>query len=152
MTDTKQAEKEYLRRAAAVGDWELSKPFAAPSTQPSVEEAGGMIHDFAVMLRLLAPGPDDLILDAGAGACWVTDWLSRLNLKVVSVDIAFDMLRTGRSRVPSPQRGRLVVGDLERLPFASCSFERVCCMSAIHHVPSISAALGELSRVLRPTG
>jgi ubiquinone/menaquinone biosynthesis C-methylase UbiE len=151
MTDAKRAEKEYLRRTAG-GDWERFKPFAAPSNQPSAEEAGGLIHDFAVMLRLLAPGPNDLILDVGAGACWVTDWLLRLNLRVVSVDLAFDMLRLGRDRLPSPERGRLVVGDLEQLPFASGAFDRLCCMSAIHHVPSIPGALREVSRVLGPRG
>ena len=151
MIDAKRAEKEYLQRSAG-GDWERFKPFAAPSNQPSAEEAGGLIHDFAVMLRLLAPGPDDLILDVGAGSCWVTDWLLRLNLRVVSVDIAFDMLRLGRERLPSPERGRLVVGDLEHLPFASAAFDRVCCMSAIHHMPSIPVALREVSRVLGPRG
>ncbi len=151
MSDTKQAEKDYLRRAAS-GDWEMSKPFARPGATVNAADAADLIHDFAVMLRMLAPQPGDLILDLGSGGCWVSDWLARMDFCPVSVDIAFDMLDLGRARVPAGGSAGFVVGDMEALPFVSGSFDHACCLNAIHHVPSIPTALREICRVLRPDG
>jgi hypothetical protein len=61
------------------------------------------------------------------------------------------MLRAGRSR-PTGGAIRAVAGDLERLPFKAGSFDKAICLSAIHHVPDIPAALKEISRVLADDG
>lgn len=149
-TDTKAHEKEYLRRAAA-GEWERLKPFSPPGTD-TVPESASLMLDFAAALVHLPPSPSDLILDLGAGACWCSDWLQRLNLRTVAVDISWDMLRLGRTRLPDPARAWLAAGDLEALPFAAESFDKAYCLSAIHHVPNIDRALGEIHRVLTPRG
>lgn len=148
--DTKNFEKEYLRRTAA-GTWERYKPFSPPGTQ-TLADSAQLIQDFAVAIAHLPPEPADLILDLGAGACWNSDWLQRLNFTTVAVDISHDMLALGRERLPHPDRARLVTGDLENLPFASASFDKAYCLSAIHHVPDIPAALREISRVLKDHG
>ena len=114
--DSKQSEKEYLRRTAG-GAWERLKPFSPPGTS-TLGDSTALIQDFAAALRHLPPSPDDLILDLGAGACWCSDWLQRLNLRTVAVDISEDMLRLGRTRLTGP-RPWVVAGDLEQLPFAS---------------------------------
>ena len=146
--DSKQAEKNYLRRSAG-GEWELSKPFP-PAGQVGSDEHAQHLLDFAVLLRILAPAPSDLILDLGAGSCWVSDWLRRFGFATVAVDISWDMLDLGRTRLA---RGNgLVVGDLERLPFAAGSFSKACCLNAFHHVPDMNAALRDLRRVLSPDG
>jgi SAM-dependent methyltransferase len=145
---SKQHEKDYLKRTG-VADWDRLKPFAPPG-RDTVEESVALIHDFAVALRFLAPTPADRLLDLGAGACWCSDWLERLNLRAVSVDIAHDMLALGRTRLRDPRR--LVAGDMERLPFASGSFDKAICLNALHHVPDIPAALAEIARVLDADG
>jgi ubiquinone/menaquinone biosynthesis C-methylase UbiE len=147
---SKQSEKEYLKRAAA-GVWERLKPFSPPGTD-TVQESASLMLDFAAAITHLPPSPSDLILDLGAGACWCSDWLQRLNLQTVSVDISSDMLQLGRSRLPDPAGARLVAGDLEHLPFAPESFDKAYCLSAIHHVPDIPRALHEIHRVLKPHG
>jgi SAM-dependent methyltransferase len=149
MTDTKQAEKDYLVRTGST-DWERVKPFSQPGADTLVESAG-LLHDFAVAMLALRPAPDDLILDLGAGGCWCSDLLRRLNRRSVALDISVDMLRAGRSR-PSGAQLWAVAGDLERLPFRSGSFAKAVCLSAIHHVPDIPAALRQLARVLRDDG
>lgn len=146
--DTKQAEKDYLRRSAG-GDWEASKPFPPPG-QAATEDHAQHLLDFAVLLRVLAPGPSDLVLDLGAGPCWVSDWLRKCGVGTVALDIAWDMLHLGASRLGGA-RG-LVVGDMEQLPFADGVFSKACCLNAFHHVPDTRRALGEIRRVLKPDG
>ena len=123
--DSKQSEKEYLRRVGG-GAWELHKPFL-PSGAYDLEESTQDIQDFAMLLRMLRPEPDDLILDLGAGSCWCSDWLERLNLSTVSVDISIDMLRLGQQRLRQGTAARLASGDLEHLPFASGAFDKAVC-------------------------
>jgi ubiquinone/menaquinone biosynthesis C-methylase UbiE len=147
---SKQSEKEYLRRTAA-GSWERLKPFSPPGTD-TIAESASLMQDFAAAITHLRPSPSDLILDLGAGACWCSDWLQRLNLRTVSIDISWDMLRLGRSRLPHPDTAQLVAGDLEYLPFRDGAFDKAYCLSAIHHVPDLTRALGEIHRVLKPDG
>jgi ubiquinone/menaquinone biosynthesis C-methylase UbiE len=146
--DSKQAEKEYLRRSAG-GAWEMSKPFPVQGQTGSDEHAQHLL-DFAVLLRILVPRSSDLILDLGAGSCWVSEWLRRFGARTVAVDIALDMLRLGRARLKSADG--LVAGDMESLPFAANTFNKACCLNAFHHVPDIHSALSEIRRVLTPDG
>jgi ubiquinone/menaquinone biosynthesis C-methylase UbiE len=148
--DTKQSEKDYLRRTAS-GEWERYKPFSPPGSN-TIGDSTSVIQDFAVAIANLPPRPTDRILDVGAGACWCSDWLQRLNCQTVAIDIAHDMLRLGRTRLPRPDATQLVAGDLEDLPFASGTFDKAYCLSAIHHVPDIGRAVAEICRVLKPTG
>lgn len=146
--DTKDAEKTYLARAGTIG-WELAKPFS-PAGSDTLDDSARMLHDFALALLMLQPSPDDMILDLGAGACWCSDLLGRLNRSAVAVDISFDMLAAGRTRPGTAIRA--VTGDMEKLPFRAGVFQKAVCLSAIHHVPSIPAAVREIARVLDGTG
>jgi SAM-dependent methyltransferase len=147
-TDTKQAEKEYLSRSGSLS-WEIAKPFSPPGSEMMAHGAD-LLHDFSVAMLLLRPSPDDLILDLGAGACWCSDLLGRLNRTSIAVDISHDMLQVGRSRPGTAIRA--VTGDMESLPFRSSVFTKTLCLSAMHHVPDIGKALREVARVLTPDG
>jgi ubiquinone/menaquinone biosynthesis C-methylase UbiE len=149
MSSSKRSEAEYLRRTSG-GAWEGQKPFSPPGTD-TLEESGHLILDFAVLLRCLQPAATDLILDLGSGGGWCSDWLGRLNYRTIAVDISHDMLCVARSRT-DPRRTSLVAGDFEALPFAAGAFDKACCLNALHHVPDIPKALGEICRVLGPAG
>ncbi|MGH9253278.1 MAG: hypothetical protein ACRD3C_01775, partial [Vicinamibacterales bacterium] len=86
--DTKNAEKEYLARTGS-STWERAKPFSPPGSD-TLAESAHMLHDFAAAMLMLQPSPDDLILDLGAGGCWCSDLLGRLNRSAVAVDISLD--------------------------------------------------------------
>ena len=143
---SKQAEKEYLSKAGTER-WERIKPFSSPG-HDDIAEGARLIHDFAVALTCLDARPGHLVLDLGAGGCWASEWLRRFNLRTISIDIATDMLRVGRSRLDT--EAWLAAGDLERLPLAASSVDGAVCLNAFHHVPDAPAALREVHRVLRP--
>jgi ubiquinone/menaquinone biosynthesis C-methylase UbiE len=148
-SDSKASEKQYLSRSGSLL-WERVKPFSPPATD-TLAESTRLVHDFAVALNALDAAANHRILDLGAGACWTSEWLHRLNLRVVSIDIAHAMLSVGRLRagdMPWP----LVTGDLESLPFSNGSFARALCMNALHHLPRPDHALAEIARVLTPGG
>jgi SAM-dependent methyltransferase len=147
LADTKHAEKEYLKRTGSTA-WERTKPFS-PAGSDTLEDSAHLLHDFAAAMLTLNPSPDDLILDLGAGACWCSDLLGRLNRSSVAVDISHDMLAAGRARGAAI---RAVAGDMESLPFKSSVFQQAICLSAIHHVPDIRAAVREIARVLDAGG
>ena len=142
-----QAEKEYLARTKSE-QWELTKPF--PFGNEYLPESLDFIWEFVTAVKNLQPKSTDVILDLGAGSCWVSEWLQRLNLKPVSIDISLDMLRVGKRRLP--KHGYLVVGDSEALPFLTASVPRVLCVNSFHHMPNMRVALKEIHRVLRPDG
>jgi SAM-dependent methyltransferase len=147
--DTRQAEKDYLARTGS-SEWERTKPFSPPSSD-TLEESAHLLHDFAAAMLMLRPSPDDLILDLGAGAGWCSDLLGRLNRTSIAVDLSFDMLRAGRRRQGGATL-RAVAGDMEALPFRSGTFDKAVCFSALHHVPDMARAVGEIARVLAPDG
>jgi SAM-dependent methyltransferase len=147
--DTKQAEKEYLSRTGT-SEWERVKPFSHAGADTLIESAR-LLQDFATAMLALRPAPTDLILDLGAGGCWCSDLLRRLNRRAVAVDISWDMLRAGRSR-PAGSSLLAAVGDMERLPFRSGAFDKAVCLNALHHVPDMRAAVREIARVLNDRG
>lgn len=147
--DSRQAEKDYLALTGSSA-WERLKPFSHPGAD-TLADSAQLLHDFAVAMMTLAPAPDDVILDLGAGGCWCSDLLGRLHRKSIAVDISLDMLRVGRSR-PAGAAIRAVAGDLEWLPFRTGAFHKAICLSAIHHVPNMPAAIREIARVLTDDG
>lgn len=146
--DSKRAERGYLRRAGT-SEWERTKPFVPPGAAFDPEGLR-LIADFAAAVQCLAPRASDVVLDVGAGSCWVSEWLARLGFRTISVDISEDMLRIGRERLG--HRGHLVAGDLEALPLSAGSVDRAICLNAFHHLPDPEAAIAELHRVLRADG
>ena len=124
----------------------------------SATESWHYLFDFAVACQLLAPRPDDRVLDFAAGTCWASELLSRLGIRTVSVDLSVEMMRRGRGRLAADDRlifrdqSFFVAARGQLLPFAGESFDGVLCMNALHHLPSYAAVLREMHRILKPGG
>jgi SAM-dependent methyltransferase len=146
--DAKAAEKTCMSRAGSE-HWERTKPFAPPGHDMLPQDLP-LILDFTVAVTFLDPKWGERVLDLGAGSCWVSEWLQRLNVETVSVDISVEMLGVGRDRLP--RKTLVAAGDLEHLPLRSASFDKALCPNAFHHVPDVPKALAEIGRVLRPGG
>ena len=116
------------------------------------------LFDFSVACELLAPRPDDLVLDFAAGTCWTSELLGRLGVRTVSIDLSVEMMRRGRVRLTTDSRlvfreqAAFVAAKGQSLPFAADTFDGVLCMNALHHLPSYAIALREIHRVLKPGG
>ena len=116
------------------------------------------LFDAAIACELLAPRPDDLVLDFAAGTCWATELLGRLGVRTVSIDLSLEMMRRGRQRLAADSRlvfreqAGFVAARGQALPFADASFDGVLCMNALHHLPSYADALRDIHRVLKPGG
>ena len=124
----------------------------------SAGESWNYLFDFSVACGLLAPRPDDLVLDFAAGTCWASELLGRLGVRTVSVNLSIEMMRRGRQRLAADSRlvfrddAAFVAARGQSLPFVAGSFDGVLCMNALHHLPSYAAALREIHRVLKPGG
>lgn len=116
------------------------------------------LFDFSVACELLGPRPDDLVLDLAAGTCWATEFLNRLGVRTVSIDLSVEMMRRGRERLATDRRlvfrqdAAFVSARGQALPFADATFDGVLCMNALHHHPSYAVALREIHRVLKAGG
>src|SRR5688572_4842751 len=65
----------------------------------SVEQSWNYLFDLSIACTLLAPRPDDRVLDFAAGTCWATESLARVGVRTVSMDLSVEMMRRGRERL-----------------------------------------------------
>ena len=124
----------------------------------TAKESWDYLFDFAVACDLLAPRPDDRVLDVAAGTGWATELLVRLGVRTVSIDLSLEMMRRGRQRLSADSRlvhrddAAFVTARTQALPFADEAFDGVLCLNALHHLPDYGAGLREIYRVLKPGG
>lgn len=89
------------------------------------------------------------VLEVGCGtARWLADMAPTVS-ELHGLDLSAGMLRQARRR---GRRLHLVQGRAASLPYASASFDLVCCVNAIHHFTHQQAFIREACRLLRPGG
>ena len=100
--------------------------------------------------------PGARILDAGCGeGALVSDISSALqhqDVTVVGADISTPNIAAGLARTresPAARPARLLVADLEELPFSDDSFDIVVSSHVLEHLPHFERGLAELHRVTR---
>ena len=103
----------------------------------------------AVLDHVLDGRRDLRILDAGCGTGGTTVELQRYG-DVVGVDLAWEALEPARGR----GLGELTRASVERLPFASSTFDVVTSFEVVYHlgVSNDVSALEEIRRVIKPGG
>ena len=108
-------------------------------------------YESKLILRMLAPEPGELILDAGCGTGIFTEDIIETGARVVGLELAFDMLRRAVTKC-SGQTFHSVIGDIQRLPFADASFNKAISITAIEFIQDARRAVEELFRVTKPGG
>ena len=108
--------------------------------------------------QLLAIAPADAhIVEVGCGPAglWAEN-LDRLpaGWRMTLTDLSAGMVTTARERLASAPEGAFNVqtADVESLPFADALFDLAIANHMLYHVPDRPTALGELRRVLFPSG
>jgi SAM-dependent methyltransferase len=113
--------------------------------------------EMAWTLALLNAQPADRILEIGFGPGAAIEQLSRTVTQgqVAGVDFSKTMVSVARRRnARAVKAGHVDLrhGDVSRLPFADGSFDKAFGIHTVYFWPDPVAGLGELWRVLRPSG
>ncbi len=96
----------------------------------------------------LAITPGCVVLDAGGGTGGIAQLLRMETDIVVVADASVGMLREAGQK----EDLRPVGAEIEGLPFADGTFDRVLMVDALHHVRNQRDTVAEMLRVLKPGG
>ena len=144
----RMGESEELGRPAEGAEYDLaegyrlwSETYDAPLRLSPLEEPA--VH------RLLDSLPPSLVLDAACGTGRHSVYLAERGHRIIGIDRSPEMLERARRKIGA---GEFRVGDLSALPLGDESVDAAVCALALVHLADVSAAVGELARVVRPGG
>ena len=100
------------------------------------------------IVALLGARHGDPVLEIGCGAGNILAQIP--GVRRCGIDLAESLLAKAAGRLA--KRGTLVQGDAEHLPFRNRVWPRVYCSEVLEHIPSPSAALAEMRRVVADGG
>jgi 2-polyprenyl-3-methyl-5-hydroxy-6-metoxy-1,4-benzoquinol methylase len=146
MSDTSRVKTTLARDALHVA-W--TESFRSADNEPFFELA------FEHIAKIINPAKDATILDAGCGSGRHSVRLARHGLLVTGIDFSDFVLRAAEQNVENlGLKGRVAFQqqDLLQLTFSDETFDYVLCWGVLMHVPAVTRAISELSRVLKKGG
>jgi ubiquinone/menaquinone biosynthesis methyltransferase len=103
------------------------------------------------VVELAKPRPGARALDLATGTGDLAFALAARGAEVVGLDITTRMIELARAKSTSSNPAFLV-GDMMALPFPPASFDIVTTGYGLRNVPSLTTAIDEIGRVLKPGG
>jgi SAM-dependent methyltransferase len=91
------------------------------------------------------------VLEAGSGMGRHTYFLAQFAGKVVAIDLG-SAIRVTAANTVMQRNVRLVQADIDHLPFQPESFDFICSIGVLHHLPDPNAGFHRLVQCLRPGG
>jgi uncharacterized protein YbaR (Trm112 family)/SAM-dependent methyltransferase len=125
--------------------------FSSPFNPGNPEFTMHLIRRLGNVLPLLELKQEDVVLDIGVGYAWTTEWLKKMGIHSIGVDICRTYMDIGLKRM-GENRPHLVLGDIENLPIKSHVLNAVLCYDAFHHIPNRKKAMGHFFRALKGRG
>jgi ubiquinone/menaquinone biosynthesis methyltransferase len=104
----------------------------------------------ARLVRMASLAPGAFVLDLATGTGDIAAACADRGARVVGLDVTGRMIELADGKHGA--RARFLVGDMLALPFPSSTFDVVTTGYGLRNVPDMTAALGEISRVLKPGG
>lgn len=92
------------------------------------------------------------VLDIGAGDGTVAEMLAGRAGRYVCVDLSQKLLQASAERLEGQRNVSLLRADMQRLPFASASFDLVLSLNVLAYAEQPNKALDEAARMVRPGG
>jgi SAM-dependent methyltransferase len=114
--------------------------------------------DAGVLIDAMRLKRGDVVLELGAGSCWLSHMLNRFGCTTIAVDVSPTAIALGRQLFERDPRTnwrlepRFLAYDGRRLPIDDASCDRIVINDAFHHIPNQRQVLIEMYRVLRPDG
>lgn len=103
--------------------------------------------------RWLDLKPSDVFVDVGCGEGYYTTYVARQGAKTIGIDVSSNVLRLLYTiKWPFPVTMTTVNSDVEILPLASDSADKVLCSHTLEHVLDDRRVLAEIQRILKPGG
>jgi SAM-dependent methyltransferase len=100
-------------------------------------------------LEMLAPQPQERVLDVGFGGGGLIAALIRAGAVPVGVDISDTIVKRARRRFPGIELHRAAA---ERLPVGDGGVSKAVSLNSLYFWPDPAAAFAELARVIAPGG
>jgi ubiquinone/menaquinone biosynthesis C-methylase UbiE len=140
-----QKRMELPYEAASVEDYD-SKYHGGTAYQIMDQKLVAIIAENLDRLHVTNPR----ILDLGCGPGSLVNQLRTIpGAQVTGVDLVPEMIRAAQERYPDVQ---FLVDDAESLSFPDGAFDVVLCSGMLHHLPTLTMAMHEILRVLKPNG
>jgi len=109
--------------------------------------------DFSYKLHEYKRFKNQKVLDVGSGNGYVLSKYAQEGADVYGIDITETGIDLCKKRFDLyGLKGTFQVANAESLPFADETFDCVCSMGVLHHVPNTEKAVSEIYRVLKRNG
>jgi SAM-dependent methyltransferase len=126
--DVQAAERRHVKLMEST-EGLPARPFLG-GTSLDADRALTEIAIFSAMVSCLPRGPGSLVLDLGAGPCWVSEWLQWLRYRTLSLDLVEDMLAIGCRRLAPGSWA--CAADMAALPLRAGTMDAALCYGALH--------------------
>jgi len=109
----------------------------------------------AETLACLHPEPGAHLLDVGCGPGFLVREMADAvgaQGRAVGIDTSRQMLDLAERRITEVPQAEVAEAGVEAMPFPDAEFDAASCVQVLLFVPDPAKALGELNRVLKPSG
>jgi len=138
-----------MKRQIKIAYDKLAEEYLALRKEDSSVKFYKEVLETPFLLKLVGDVKNKHVLDLGCGPGVHARMLAEKGAKVIGIDNSAVSIRLAKKESP---KSRFYIGDIERLPFASKSFDVVFSAMVIGHLKDWNRTFKEVNRVLRNDG